>query len=118
MWSLPLLSTIQTSISFNRAYPPAAMISLLAFAACGSGNGTSSAPVPGVDKDTITIGAVLDTTGAIKVICQPIYEGDQLYIKKINDAGGVNGRKIKLVQVSDSGDSTKTKDAVRQLVEQ
>jgi branched-chain amino acid transport system substrate-binding protein len=118
MWSLPRLSTFQKPSSLKRAYLPAVLISLLAFAACGGGNGTSSAPVPGVDKDTITIGAVLDTTGAIKVICQPIYEGDQLYINKINAAGGVNGRKIKLIQVSDSGDSTKTKDAVRQLVEQ
>ncbi|MGZ3674600.1 MAG: ABC transporter substrate-binding protein [Ktedonobacterales bacterium] len=118
MWSLPRLSTFQNRIPFKRAYLPAVLISLLAFAACSTGSSTSSAPVPGVDKDTITIGAVLDTTGAIKVICQPIYEGDQLYINKINAAGGVNGRKIKLVQVSDGGDSTKTKDAVRQLVEQ
>ncbi|HEX5440852.1 MAG TPA: ABC transporter substrate-binding protein, partial [Ktedonobacterales bacterium] len=45
-------------------------------------------------------------------------DGDQLYINKINAAGGIHGRKIKLVQVSDNGDSTKTRDAVRQLVEQ
>lgn len=117
MWSLPRLSTIPKRSLFKRAYLPAALISLLAFSACGNGT-SSTATVPGVDKDTITIGAVLDTTGAIKVICQPIYEGDQLYINKINAAGGINGRKIKLVQVSDNGDSTKTKDAVRQLVEQ
>lgn len=117
MWSLPRLSTIPKRSLFKRAYLPAALISLLAFSACGNGT-SSTAAVPGVDKDTITIGAVLDTTGAIKVICQPIYEGDQLYINKINAAGGINGRKIKLVQVSDNGDSTKTKDAVRQLVEQ
>jgi branched-chain amino acid transport system substrate-binding protein len=61
---------------------------------------------------------VLDTTGPLKVICQPIYDGDQLYINKINAAGGIHGRKIKLVQVSDNGDPTKTKDAARQLIEQ
>ena len=102
----------------RRAAIPLAAIATLALTACGSGGGASAANVPGVTSDTITIGAVLDTTGPIKVICQPIYDGDQLYINKINAAGGIHGRKIKLVQVSDNGDSTKTRDAVRQLVEQ
>ena len=93
------------------------LAALLTLAACGNG-ASSSASVPGVTSDTITIGAVLDTTGLIKVICQPIYDGDQLYINQINAAGGIHGRKIKLIQVSDDGNSTKTKDAVRQLVEQ
>lgn len=101
----------------RRAAAPVVGAALLALAACGGS--TSAAPsAPGVASDTITIGAVLDTTGPIKVICQPILDGDQLYINKINAAGGIHGRKIKLVQVSDGGDSTKTKDAVRQLVEQ
>ena len=85
---------------------------------CGGTSTGAAASVPGVSNDTITIGAVLDTTGPLKVICAPILAGDQLYFNKINAAGGINGRKIKLVQVSDSGDSTRTKDAVRQLFEQ
>lgn len=93
------------------------LVALLALASCGNAASTT-ASVPGVTSDTITIGAVLDTTGLIKVICQPIFNGDQLYIDKINAAGGIHGRKIKLVQISDNGDSTKTKDAVRQLIEQ
>jgi branched-chain amino acid transport system substrate-binding protein len=96
----------------------AVVAALLALAACGGGTGAAQASVPGVTSDTITIGAVLDTTGPIKVICAPILAGDQLYFDKINAAGGIHGRKIKLVQVSDNGDSTKTKDAVRQLFEQ
>ena len=92
---------------------------MFALAACGGGtSATVVANVPGVNSNTITIGAVLDTTGPIKVICAPILAGDQLYFNKINAAEGINGRKINLVQVSDSGDSTKTKDAVRQLFEQ
>ncbi|GCE09904.1 ABC transporter substrate-binding protein [Dictyobacter aurantiacus] len=97
-----------------------AAAALLTLAACGSNgaSNTSAANVPGVSNDTITIGAVLDTTGPLKVICAPILAGDQLYFNKINSAGGINGRKVKLVQVSDDGDSTKTKGAVRQLFEQ
>jgi branched-chain amino acid transport system substrate-binding protein len=96
-----------------------ALVALLTLSACGSsGSSPGGATVPGVTNDTITIGGVLDTTGAIKVICAPILAGDQLYFDKVNSAGGINGRKIKFIQVSDNGDPTKTKDAVRQLVEQ
>jgi branched-chain amino acid transport system substrate-binding protein len=93
------------------------IVAMFAMAACGS-TGTTAASVPGVSSNTITIGAVLDTTGPLKVICAPILAGDQLYFNKINAAGGINGRQVKLIQVSDNGDSTKTKDAVRQLFEQ
>src|SRR5579885_1309485 len=105
------------------AFLAIAIVALLTLSACGSSGGGSpssggGATTPGVTNDTITIGGVLDTTGAIKVICAPILAGDQLYFDKVNAAGGINGRKIKFIQVSDDGNSTKTKDAVRQLVEQ
>src|SRR5579885_2039081 len=103
----------------RRAVLGIALVALLTLSACGSsGSSTGGTTVPGVTNDTITIGGVLDTTGAIKVICAPILAGDQLYFDKVNAAGGINGRKIKFIQVSDDGNSTKTKDAVRQLVEQ
>jgi len=92
----------------------AAMFTLTA---CGGSN-AASASTPGVTSNTITIGSVLDTTGPLKTICAPILAGDQLYFDQINAAGGINGRKIKQITVSDNGDSTKTKDAVRQLFEQ
>lgn len=92
-------------------------LALLLLAACGnSGNG--SAATPGVTSTSISIGLVLDTTGPLQIICAPIFAGDQLYVNQINAAGGVNGRQIKLDQVSDNADPTKTKDAVRQLFEQ
>jgi branched-chain amino acid transport system substrate-binding protein len=103
----------------RRATLLGALALLLSLAACGNGTAsTGGATVPGVTNDTITIGGVLDTTGNIKVICAPILAGDQLYFNKVNAAGGIHGRKIKFVQVSDNGDPTKTKDAVRRLVEQ
>jgi len=106
----------------QRAIVGIAMVALLTLmAACGGsagGSTASGATAPGVTSNTITIGAVLDTTGLIKVICAPILTGDELYFNQINAAGGIHGRKIRLVQVSDNGDSTKTRDAVRQLFEQ
>jgi branched-chain amino acid transport system substrate-binding protein len=95
------------------------MAAMFGLAACGGTTAAgTAASVPGVTSNTITIGSVLDTTGPLKTICAPILAGDQLYFNKINAAGGINGRQVKFVQVSDNGDSTKTKDAVRQLFEQ
>ncbi len=110
------LSTKMSHFFFRAAAGMAAILAIT-LAACG-GSASSSQTVPGVTSSTITIGTVLDTTGPLKTICTPIYQGDQLYINQINAAGGINGRKINLVQVSDNGDSTQTKDAVRQLFEQ
>lgn len=119
MRSIPRLSHARPLSLFSKLGVPVALTAALALAACGTGSASvNRASAPGVDATTITIGAVLDTTGPLKVICQPIYDGDQLYVNKINAAGGINGRKVKLIQVSDDGDPTKTKDAARQLVEQ
>lgn len=96
----------------------AAMLTLAACGSTGGGTGTSTTYAPGVTANTIKIGAVLDTTGPIKIICGPILAGDQLYISQLNAKGGINGRQVQLVQVSDNGDATQTKDKVRELVEQ
>jgi branched-chain amino acid transport system substrate-binding protein len=117
MPSTSLSSSHRRLSLFTRLGVPMTLIAAFALAACGS-SGQVSASAPGVDQHSITIGAILDTTGPLKVICQPIYDGDQMYINKINAAGGINGRQIKLVQISDNGDPTKTRDAARQLVEQ
>lgn len=111
-------SRTRSSSLLRRIGVPATLFASLAVAACGAGSSGPQASAPGITANTITLGAVLDTTGAIKAICQPILDGDQLYINGINAAGGINGRKVVLKQVSDDGDSTKTRDAARQLVEQ
>ncbi|HEX8982966.1 MAG TPA: ABC transporter substrate-binding protein [Ktedonobacterales bacterium] len=118
MRSFPRLSSTRPLSLFSRVGVPVALTAALALSACGGATAATGPSAPGVDKGSITIGAVLDTTGPLKVICQPIYDGDQLYIDKINAAGGIHGRKVKFIQVSDNGDPTKTKDAARQLVEQ
>lgn len=81
MPSTSLPSSPRKPSLFTRIGVPVALTAALALAACGSA-GQASASAPGVDQSSITIGAVLDTAGPLKVICQPIYDGDQLYINK------------------------------------
>ncbi len=111
--------TAKLSKQFRNVALGLTTLAAVSLAACGgTSSGAAAAPVPGVTADTINLGVVLDTTGPIKIICAPILAGDQLYVDQINAAGGINGRKVKLDVLSDNGDSTKTKDIVRQLFEQ
>ncbi|HEX5997744.1 MAG TPA: ABC transporter substrate-binding protein, partial [Jiangellales bacterium] len=54
----------------------------------GESTGTSSGP--------ITIGAVLDITGAGASLGVPERKTLEMLTKQLNDAGGVNGREVKL----------------------
>ncbi|MEU6147515.1 ABC transporter substrate-binding protein [Streptomyces sp. NPDC047081] len=57
---------------------------------------------PGVTADTITLGALTDLSGVFGAQGKIIVQGNQLYLDKLNDAGGICGRKVKLV-VKDHG---------------
>jgi branched-chain amino acid transport system substrate-binding protein len=59
--------------------------------------GPAQAQAPGVKNDEITIGALGALTGATSFIGGAGRDGLQLGIDQINAAGGVNGRKLKLI---------------------
>lgn len=98
----------------------AATATALALTACssksddGGGNGGSGAnggdggddsslvTGPGVTDDTITIGALTDTSGPYAVLGQSVTQGQQLYIDEVNEAGGVCERQLELT-VRDHG---------------
>ena len=56
----------------------------------------------GVSKSEIVIGSIQDLSGPIAVLGKPVQNGMILRTEQINAAGGINGRKLKLV-VEDSG---------------
>src|SRR4030081_3642623 len=56
----------------------------------------------GISADEIVIGTHQDLSGPIKGWGVPVSNGMKMAIEEINGAGGVNGRKIKLV-LEDSG---------------
>lgn len=71
----------------------------------------------GVTKDEILVGATSTKTGAIAV-CGNVDEGANAYFKRINDAGGVNGRKIKFVVLDDGYSPQRAIGNVRRLMGQ
>jgi branched-chain amino acid transport system substrate-binding protein len=73
--------------------------------------------VPGVTDTTITIGQTMPYSGPASAYAT-IGKADAAYIAMINDQGGVNGRKIKLISVDDGYSPPRTVEQMRKLVEE
>jgi branched-chain amino acid transport system substrate-binding protein len=65
----------------------------------------------------IKIGAVLSVTGPAAFLGEPEKRTLDLYVDKINAAGGVNGEKIKLITYDDSGDANKARLLAQRLID-
>ena len=71
---------------------------------------------PGVTKDSVLVGGVLDTTGPVAFWGKSAAIGMTTWIQYINDQGGVHGRKINYLYESDEYNPTKSVAAVKKLV--
>jgi branched-chain amino acid transport system substrate-binding protein len=72
----------------------------------------------GAAKQPIKVGAVLSLTGSYAGIGASEKKALDLEVKKINDAGGVNGRLIELVIADDGTDAAKAQAATTKLIDQ
>jgi branched-chain amino acid transport system substrate-binding protein len=68
-----------------------------AWLATGPANATQ-----GVTKNEIVLGSIQDMSGPLASYSKPLVNGMRMHIDEINEAGGINGRKLKLI-VEDSG---------------
>jgi len=97
-------------------------------AACGSdegggdsassGGGNTATPREGVTKDTIKLGLIYDQTGPQTVAQTPWAHGFLTQINKANDEGGINGRKIEILDEDDKGEVPVGIAAYKKLVSQ
>jgi ABC-type branched-subunit amino acid transport system substrate-binding protein len=91
----------------SRLFPAiAALVLVCALAACSGASApeAETSPVPGVTADAVTIGSSLPLTGHASYLGKQTLFGAQAYINAVNDAGGVAGRKIKLLALDDGYD--------------
>ncbi|MHB1201279.1 MAG: ABC transporter substrate-binding protein [Polaromonas sp.] len=98
------MTTSQASTSFKKLLPIAALVA--AFAA------------PALAQDAIKIGAFLSVTGPAAFLGDPEQKTLELYVEKINAAGGVLGRKLQLTSYDDSGDAEKARTFAKRLIDQ
>ena len=73
---------------------------------------------PAQAQETIKIGAFLSVTGPAAFLGDPEQKTLELYVEKLNAAGGVLGRKLQLVAYDDGGDAEKARTFTKRLIEQ
>ena len=78
----------------------------------------STASAQGVTKDEILIGGFGPITGPAAYIGLGGRDGLAMAIKEINAAGGVNGRKFRLIFEDDGHSPTRALGAVKKLIDQ
>ncbi len=70
-----------------------------------------------VAKEPIKIGSFLSVTGGASFLGDPEKKTLELYVDKINAAGGVLGRKLKLIVYDSSGNAGKARTFAKRLIE-
>jgi len=69
-------------------------------------------------QEPIRIGAFLAVTGPAAFLGDPEQKTLELYVEKLNAAGGLLGRKLQLVSYDSAGDAEKARTFARRLIEQ
>src|SRR5881394_3959408 len=74
--------------------------------------------VPGVTAKTIVIGQSTPLTGSNAELGNDIRNGALAYLQKVNDAGGVHGRRVELVTLDDGNAVPRAEANTQKLVEE
>ena len=71
-----------------------------------------------IAAEPIKVGSFLSVTGGAAFLGDPEQKTLELYVEKINAAGGVLGRKLELVAYDSGGNAEKARTFVKRLIEQ
>src|SRR5437879_13324567 len=80
--------------------------------------GVQAQQSPGVTASTIVIGQSAPLTGANADLGNDIRNGALAYFTKVNDAGGVNGRRIELATLDDANQVPRAEANSKKLLEE
>jgi branched-chain amino acid transport system substrate-binding protein len=83
-----------------------------------SGSAGSSSSAQGITKTEIQLGTTLPLTGGAASAGKSFKAGLEASVKEINDAGGINGRKINLTVLDDGFDPSRSVANILRLTEQ
>ncbi|MER7367762.1 ABC transporter substrate-binding protein [Nonomuraea wenchangensis] len=98
-----------------------ALLTALAVAGCSSQAAAppgAGAAVQGVTDDSIVIGTTLPLSGGASTSGKGFEGGLNAAVKEINDKGGVNGRKVRLVVLDDGFEAARSVANIRRLGDQ
>ncbi|MGF7159659.1 ABC-type branched-subunit amino acid transport system substrate-binding protein [Rhodoligotrophos appendicifer] len=78
---------------------------------------TAQAEEQGVTKDEIVLGGVFALSGPVSLVTNPYGQAIDAYFKRVNDEGGINGRKIKWIVEDDAYKPAQSLAAAKKLIE-
>ncbi len=93
------------------------MTAMLALTSCGQASSKDSG-TGATDTTPIKVGAIVSLTGPYAGIGTPEKQVIEMEVKKLNDAGGINGRKVEVIYEDDATDEAKAVAAAAKLIEQ
>jgi branched-chain amino acid transport system substrate-binding protein len=96
----------------------AALLSTMLMAGCGSDTSSDTTTPTTENTEPIKIGAIVSLTGTYAGLGDPEKKTIEMEVKKINDAGGINGRPVEVLFEDDGTDEAKAVAAASKLIEQ
>ncbi|ABQ35944.1 ABC transporter substrate-binding protein [Bradyrhizobium sp. BTAi1] len=114
------LSELERSLSQQPSAAPTMSLTLAPSSAAAATQPTANLPPPlphGVSDTEIRFGTVIPFSGVRKESARQMKLGIETAFNRVNDAGGINGRKLRLIAADDVYDPTRTLAAMTQLYE-
>ncbi|MFC4768097.1 ABC transporter substrate-binding protein [Effusibacillus consociatus] len=91
-------------------------LALGTLAGCGGKKEAGGLAGGGNSAETIKIGANLELTGGVAAFGASAFDGAKLAVKEINNAGGILGKKLELVQADNASKGEESTRAVQRLI--
>ena len=94
--------------------------------ACGGSSSTaaststaaSAAGSTAASGDTIKVGVIGPLTGDVSVYGKAVVNGATLYLKQVNEKGGVNGKQLEIITMDEQGDATQAVTCFTKMCDQ
>ena len=92
--------------------------------ACGGGSSASTASSgaaagsAAASGDTVKVGVLGPLTGQVSVYGKAVVNGATLYLKQVNEKGGVNGKQLEIITMDEQGDETQAVTCFTKMVDQ
>jgi branched-chain amino acid transport system substrate-binding protein len=93
------------------------LVSILVSALVGACAPKVDAP-PISAPNAVRIGLTATLTGPNAAAYAPVYESINVYVQRLNDLGGIDGRRVELIVEDDAGDATRASTNATRLVQQ
>ena len=91
--------------------------------ACGGSSAstaasTSTAASAASSGETIKVGVMGPLTGNVSVYGQAVVNGATLYLKQVNEKGGINGKQLEIITEDEQGDATQAVTCFTKMVDE